>query len=188
MNLKGLKTKHGYAAEELISAMQKLIRRAETEAAATVAMECCLSSEALEDFVWKRLKAICVEDIGMGQPQAAPVIDSLDHFRKDFEYGESDRWMFTVHAVRYLCLCDKNRDSCNLKSLIKRKLENDPQCIELPDFVYDMHTEKGRAMGRGYLHFLDEASKVIPEVQVEENTWKQQLRAMMAEKQEGPHE
>ena len=43
-------------------------------------------------------------------------------------------------------------------------------------------------MGRGYLHFLDEASKVIPEVQVEENTWKQQLRAMMAEKQEGTHE
>ena len=46
-----------------------------------------MSSEALEDFVWKRLKAICVEDIGMGQPQAAPVIDSLDHFRKDFDYG-----------------------------------------------------------------------------------------------------
>ena len=63
MDLKGLKTKHGYQAEELISALQKLIRRAETEQAATVAMECCMSSEALEDFVWKRLKAICVEDI-----------------------------------------------------------------------------------------------------------------------------
>ncbi len=56
MDLKGLKTKHGYQAEELISALQKLIRRAETEQAATVAMECCMSSEALEDFVWKQQK------------------------------------------------------------------------------------------------------------------------------------
>ena len=117
----------------------------------------------------------------MGQPQAAPVIDSLDHFRKDFDYGESDRWMFTVHAVRYLCLCDKNRDSCNLKSLIKRKLESDPKGIELPDFVYDMHTEKGRAMGRGYLHFLDEASQVIPEAvsYTHLDVYKRQQRAML---------
>jgi hypothetical protein len=34
---------------------------------------------------------------------------------------------------------------------------------EIPDFALDMHTLKGKAMGRGLDHFRKEGAKLIPE-------------------------
>ena len=36
---------------------------------------------------------------------------------------------------------------------------------EVPDYAYDLHTKKGRAMGRDEVHFLTEASRVIPQLE-----------------------
>ena len=36
---------------------------------------------------------------------------------------------------------------------------------EIPDFAVDMHTGRGEAMGRDYLYFITEASKVSPEIE-----------------------
>jgi hypothetical protein len=33
---------------------------------------------------------------------------------------------------------------------------------EVPDFAFDMHTSRGRRMGRAIDHFLDEAAQVSP--------------------------
>ena len=38
---------------------------------------------------------------------------------------------------------------------------------EIPDFALDKHTVRGQAMGRDSFHFLNEASKVIPEMPVD---------------------
>ena len=32
--------------------------------------------------------------------------------------------------------------------------------FELPDWIFDRHTTRGRRMGRGYAHFFDEAAKL----------------------------
>ena len=39
---------------------------------------------------------------------------------------------------------------------------------EVPDYAYDLHTAKGRAMGRDEMHFLTEASRVIPQLEGED--------------------
>lgn len=38
---------------------------------------------------------------------------------------------------------------------------------EIPDVALDKHTVRGKAMGRDSFHFLHEASKVIPQMEVD---------------------
>ena len=63
-------TLHGFAADQVISALQKEIRRGHTENAVLLAYDMARTSPALEDYLWQRLLVIAVEDIGFGEPQA----------------------------------------------------------------------------------------------------------------------
>ena len=56
-------TKNGYHADEVISALQKCIRRGLEEKAAMFAYELYLTSPELEEKMWSRLMTISVEDI-----------------------------------------------------------------------------------------------------------------------------
>ena len=56
-----VKTYHGLAADHVISALQKEIRRGNSENAALLAYEMILTSSAMEDYLWYRLKVISVE-------------------------------------------------------------------------------------------------------------------------------
>ena len=64
-------TRNGYAGDEVISALQKSIRRGLEEQACMFAYELYVSSPQLEEKLWRRLLTISVEDIGMGNPMAA---------------------------------------------------------------------------------------------------------------------
>ena len=61
--------------------------------------------------------------------------------------------------------------------------ENDKgQIPEIPDYAYDMHTNKGRfELGRDIFYFLDEASKVIPQWEDYDDTYFRQLYRMYEE-------
>src|SRR6185503_5209364 len=72
-----VKTFHRFQADHVISALQKEIRRGNTENAALLAYEMIITSPALEDYLWQRLKVISVEDIGFGEPLAPVLIQSL---------------------------------------------------------------------------------------------------------------
>src|SRR5512138_363572 len=72
-----VRTAHDLPADEVISALQKEIRRGNTENAALLAYEMIITSPGLEDYLWQRLKVISVEDIGFGEPLAPVVIQSL---------------------------------------------------------------------------------------------------------------
>src|SRR5689334_15342956 len=72
-----VKTFNGFQADHVISALQKEIRRGNTENAALLAYEMMITSPALEDYLWQRLKVISVEDIGFGEPLAPVVLQSL---------------------------------------------------------------------------------------------------------------
>ena len=37
----------------------------------------------------------------------------------------------------------------------------------IPDFAFDKHTKKGRKLGRGFAHFIEEGCKLVPHVLVE---------------------
>ena len=154
-------SKHGLAADELISGLQKSIRRSNAENALAIAYEMYLTSESLEDYMWKRLLVISVEDIGLAAPDAHLQIRNLEQIRLKFSYGSFDRALFMVHAVRYLCNCAKDRSSDLMLNILREEFANGRR-PQIEDYMLDMHTRRGRELGRELQYFLDEASKVNP--------------------------
>ena len=49
---------------------------------------------------------------------------------------------------------------------------------EIPDVALDKHTVRGKAMGRDSFHFLHEASKVIPQMEVD-NDYKERYAKIL---------
>lgn len=80
-------SKHGLAADELISGLQKSIRRSNAENALAISYEMYLTSESLEDYLWKRLLIISVEDIGLAAPKAHLQIRNPEQIRLKFHYA-----------------------------------------------------------------------------------------------------
>ena len=160
------------AADEVISALQKSIRKGKERAACEFAYEMYISSPDMEEKLWRRLQAISVEDIGMGNPQAAILINSLNQMRKSFSYNEPDRAMMFVHAIRYLCESTKDRSSDLLKNIIIKKFALG-YVPEIPDYALDKHTTRGKKMHRGSMHFLEVDSKVTPQLKVSNNYWEE---------------
>jgi replication-associated recombination protein RarA len=165
---RGVRTRNGIPGDLVISALQKSIRRGLTEEAVAVAYEMYITSQQFEDKLWRRLQAISVEDVGFGDLSAPVLINALNQMRQNFPYTDGDRPIFFVHAIRYLAAAKKDRTSDNLKNIVITEFEYGRQPI-IPDFALDMHTEKGREMGRDFKHFLAEGSRVENELAVDEN-------------------
>ena len=177
------KSLNGYPLDVLISALQKSIRRGDEDLAIRAAVELMATSRELEEYVWKRLLVICAEDIGKGNYMSSVIVKSLhdSSLLLSDRQAESDRRILLVHAVRFLSSQDKDRSSALRASIAKREcLRNVP--IEFPDYVYDLHTLRGQSMGRGYEHFLQESSRVSPDInKEEEEALKERLRALLEE-------
>ena len=165
---RGVTTRNGISGDLVISALQKSIRRGLAEEAVTFAYEMYITSQQFEDKLWRRLQAISVEDVGFGDLSAPVLINALNQMRQNFPYTDGDRPIFFVHAIRYLAAAKKDRTSDNLKNIVITEFEYGRQPV-IPDFALDMHTEKGRAMGRDFKHFLAEGSRVENELPVDEN-------------------
>ena len=54
------RTLHDFPADEVISSLQKEIRRGNTEIAALLASEMLITSQELEEYLWGRLQVISV--------------------------------------------------------------------------------------------------------------------------------
>src|SRR5262245_60736525 len=93
-----VKTVHAFPADHVISALQKEIRRGNAENAALLAYEMLSTSPALEDYLWRRLQVISVEDIGFGEVNAPVFINSLYQMVQTFDRGMGERQLFAVHA------------------------------------------------------------------------------------------
>lgn len=159
------KTKHGLAVDEVISSLQKAIRRAMVEEACRFAYELYITSPVLLEKVWSRLLTISVEDIGFGNLDAARHISTLHDMRKAFAYDDVDQPMFFIHAIRILCESEKDRSSDFLKNIIIKTAAMG-QVPEIMDAALDKHTKRGKAMGRDSIHFYEEGSKVIPQAEI----------------------
>lgn len=166
-------SRNGIAGDELISMLQKSIRRGKEKNALIAAYEMNMTSPQFADKMWRRLLAISVEDVGFGNVHAPEVIWSLYKMRKSFPYPTGDQPTFFVYAVRYLCKCQKDRGSAEMAYMAQKRYEHG-EVLEVPEYAFDMHTVKGREMGRGSEHFLLEASRVEPEL---DESWVRELHA-----------
>ena len=166
-----LRTKGGYDFFEVSSAMQKAIRRGDTRVAGFFALE--LWQSGYRDYVWKRLFTISAEDcFGIITRE----IESLwqGHELVNKKSLEPKGRIFVSKAVILLCECNKCRDADHLQNLIYDRKDvdiekwiNDVRMhpIDIPPYTYDVHTKKGKKMGRTKAEFFrDEFEALDPRV------------------------
>ncbi len=171
-------TRNGFAADLVISAVQKEIRRNHPENAATLAYEMLITSEELEEYLWFRLKTISVEDVGFGEPMAAVVINSLDQMRKTTKQS-GDRGLLAIHAVRYLCGCKKDRSSDEMYCWIQKGYAAGTLEPIIPPYAVDKHTLQGQQEGKSEKDFYLEGSYVEPEWEDRDTTYRKRLLALL---------
>ena len=178
-----VKTYHGLPADQVISALQKEIRRGNTENAVLLAYEMVITSSALEDYLWQRLMVISVEDIGFGEPNAPVMLNALYQMVSAFDRSVGERQLFAVHAVRYLCHCQKDRSSDEMINWVKRAVARGEAKPNIPDYALDMHTAQGQAQGRGIRHFYEEGAKLEPELPNRDLTYRQRIMEILDEEE-----
>src|SRR5262245_42198139 len=174
-----VKTFNGFQADHVISALQKEIRRGNTENAALLAYEMIISSSPLQVYQWHRLIVISVEDIGFGELLAPVLIQSLFEMCSACGQGVGERKLYAIHAVRYLCMCKKDRSSDEMINWINHTSKLGNLLPIIPDYALDMHTAEGQKKGRGRRHFFDEASRTIPEVPDRDRTYLDRITQML---------
>lgn len=157
-----LRTPGGYKCGEVASALQKSIRPGLIDDALFWATE--LDLAGFGEYVFKRLVIIASEDVGLADPLACVVVNSLranwreQHKKRDSRHAPER--LFLVHAVIYLSQCCKSRMVDN--ALIVH-YEGPRAHRPIPDFALDRHTLAGRALRRGWEHFFTEGTKIANE-------------------------
>lgn len=152
-------TKRGYDFGEVISALQKCIRRGETDDALYWAWEAIRTAEEINQpgRVWNRLLIIASEDVGIAEPGIAAEIRALRDNAKEFKNADNPdvSRLFMTHAVIRLCTAKKSR--LTDWALLYHRSDNVSR-REVPDFALDKHTLRGKRMGRGWDQFFDEGT------------------------------
>lgn len=174
-----VRTCHDLPADEVISALQKEIRRGNTENAALLAYEMATTSPEMEDYLWYRLLVISVEDVGMGDPQSPVLVNTLYQISQRFGQRGGEGLLMAIHAVRYLCACQKDRASDEMVNWIKHAVDEEGLRPTVPDYALDMHTARGPGMGRGKRHFWEEGSKLHPELPGRDTTYRERMLALL---------
>jgi len=172
-------TEHGFAADEVISALQKCLRRGMLDNALLLGWEMFATSPELEDKLWSRLCVIAVEDVGFGNLQAPVLVETL--FQQHLRYPRplGDRFLFAAHAIRVIATSGKDRSSDDMVNWAMRGVALGELLPEIPDFALDMHTGRGQQMGRDYRFFMEEASKVIPEINDKDQRYRDWIMAAL---------
>ncbi len=160
MTFAEMHTPNGHTCGEATSAMQKSIRRGLEEDALYWATELDLSGYG--NYVWKRLRIIASEDVGLADSTAAGTVRALyenwleQRKNKDDRSG-ADR-LFLVHAVILLARAPKSR---LVDHALMVMYEGDRDALEVPDYAHDKHTRQGAQMGRGHDHFFEEGAQLV---------------------------
>ncbi len=153
-------TQNSYDLGEVISAIQKEIRRGNETSAMYWALEMIPQYEA---YLWRRLVVIANEDIGIAYPPIFTVIAVLrDQF---FEFRERGRngtaRLALANAILTMCRAPKSRIADHFQRFMVEEWQNGER-RQIPDHALDKHTRTGRSMGRRVDHWLDEGCLLKP--------------------------
>ena len=153
-------SKRGYAADELISTLQKSIRRGDLRLAILVGRELYETSAELEEVMWSRLCVISAEDVGDGSYFEPVLINSLYDMHTRLDRSAGDRWLFATHAIRFLAERTKDRTSDEWANLALHLIEASDRPFEIPEYALDVHTRRGQEAGRSVDDFWADGSIV----------------------------
>jgi|SRR5579859_1461837 len=176
-------TVNGYAVDEIRSVLQKSIRRGKLEEATLAAYELFASGPEAEEVLWRRLEIIATEDVGLGLIEAPMLLEALNQQRLRMAEG-GERWMYSAHAVRILTTAKKDRTSMELAGWAHEVVTRGERRVEVEDYMLDLHTRRGAAMGRGTEHWWNDGARLDNQVGGFEIKWGDYLRKLYGPKNE----
>ncbi|WP_436535354.1 hypothetical protein [Actinoplanes sp. HUAS TT8] len=150
----------GVPVDQLVSVLQKEIRRGNVDNAVLAAYEMHRTSAEVAAHLWRRLRLIAVEDVGMGAP-LAPVL--LRELQTDYENSGGTDVMQVVHAVRYLATAPKDRTSSEHADYVRVMVEAGRLAVTVPDYALCVHTRAGQERGRGLAQWWETGARVHDE-------------------------
>jgi len=170
-------TVNGYPVDEVRSVLQKSIRRGKLEEATLAAYELFASGPESEEVLWRRLEIIATEDVGMGLVEAPMLLEALNQQRLRMP-EDGERWMYSAHAVRILTTAKKDRTSMELAGWAHEVVTRGERKLEVEDYMVDLHTRRGAAMGRGTEHWWSDGARLDNQVGGFETKWGDYLRKL----------
>ena len=160
-----LRTIRGYNFSEVSSAMQKAIRRGETQLAGYWALE--LWASGFGNYVWKRLLTISAEDCwGIITQEVKALHDSYQLINANLPARRARGRIFISKAVILLSLAKKSRDPDHLQNFVyderrgvdeetlADELRTAPEYVPIPDYAFDCHTRAGKKAGATKAQFF----------------------------------
>ena len=159
-----LKTENNYDFGEVISALQKEIRRGHETEAMFWALELY---ERYGKALWTRLQVIVNEDIGIANPQAIILIETLKKQFEEFVKGDRDGSMrlALANAILYLCRSPKSREADHFQCVVNQRRLQQEWRLDIPNYALDKHTSRGARMKRSWQHWFEVGCQLIPEPQ-----------------------
>lgn len=129
-------TKNGYDKSEVVSALQKAVRRGQEENALYWATELMESNESYR--MWRRLVVIAAEDVGLADPD---MVSKIMVMKQAHDFGRE--WNIPFLAIMMLCRAPKNREADDAAWYyeVRRK---EGWKIQMPPEAIDGHTGRGR--------------------------------------------
>jgi replication-associated recombination protein RarA len=116
------------------------------------------TSKTFHSMVCNRLEVICHEDLDtLAAPHVFPfVAASLAASRDRYSKSIGEARLMVGNAIRAMCRSPKSRAGCHFGAAIGLRSMLEGFAPEIPDYALEMHTMKGKAMGRGLDHFRAE--------------------------------
>ena len=172
-----LMTQRGYDFYEVASALQKSIRRGDVKLAGYMALELF---PRYSEYCWKRLLTISAEDCyGVVTKEIMALYQAFHVINEGKRGDELKGRIFISKAVILLCQCKHNRDADLLSNYIYDKkydvsdeeiermfLEVRQEKVVIPEYVYDVHTRKGKMMGKTKRDFFIEEDAALANKQL----------------------
>ena len=160
-----LRTIRGYDFSEVSSAMQKAIRRGDTQLAGYWALE--LWASGFGNYVWKQLLTISAEDCwGILTKEVKALHDGYLVVNANISARHSRGRIFISKAVILLSQAKKSRDADHLQNLVydqcqgvdadqlADELRSAPEYVPIPEYAYDCHTIRGKKSGKTKADFF----------------------------------
>ncbi|MCL5125313.1 MAG: hypothetical protein M1511_12600 [Deltaproteobacteria bacterium] len=157
-----LRTKSNLPLDQVVSGLQKAIRRG-LEDRALYFMHEMIESGFIKYF-WRRISVICIEDVGLANPNAPILVNSLAQMNERLNHRKEIRDTYCPGmAVLYLCRAPKSREVDYALDWVDLK-RKEGVVIEPEDFDLDCHTdlgrqrlkEKAKIAGKTYDELVDE--------------------------------
>lgn len=155
-------TKNGYQMDEVVSALQKEIRRSNVKDAMYWALE--LFDSGYHKYVFKRLCTIATEDVGNSNTSLVNSVFLIyQYVCKVKEEKHVPDVCMLGYVVLGLCDSEKNRESDDLANEVmrmRRAMKEKNILLKMPDYAIDKHTKRGKEMGKTFKDFWTEGCKL----------------------------